>query len=69
MGTGYLLVGNVLIAIDCFSSAKGALKAGEVRDITGRWPLRHVIFEAISGRPWDETIERLDKIWREGEEG
>ena len=56
MGTGYLIYGDVIIAVDCFSNKTGALKAGETRHLDLNLPLRQQIYEALSGSKWDSEF-------------
>lgn len=61
MGTGYLIYGNVIIAVDCFSNKTGALKAGETRHLDLDLPVGQQIYEALSGSKWDpEFFRRME---------
>ena len=68
MAIGYLIYGDVLIVVDLFSVHHNAMKPGEVRVLSPWGSMKKQIYEALSGRPWDEVIERIDREWSDSKE-
>lgn len=68
MRIGYFIYDGVVIAVDLFSTHSKAMKAGEVRVLSSESCLKKDIYQALSGRPWDEIIERIDREYAEVKE-
>lgn len=57
---GYFIYRDVVIAVDLFSQHHNAMKPGEVR-VLKEGNVKEQIFEALSGKPWDEAMDRLER--------
>lgn len=64
---GYLIYGDICIAVDLFSRKKGAMRPGEVRVLDVNKPLKQQLYEALSGSKWDEVIDKIDHEWKIGD--
>ena len=62
---GYLIYGNVVIAVDLFSQKSSAMKDGEIRVLDNIKSLQKQIYEALSGNEWDNVIEKIDSEFHE----
>ena len=69
MGRGYLVIGNILVTVDVFSERKDSLRPGEIRILDPTKDLKKQIYEALSGKEWDESMDKLDGLLEESQYG